>query len=70
MAEELGADTMAAKQGALLHDIGKALDQDMEGTHVEIGRKIAEKFDSGPENSQTPSFLTMAMKNITRLNQL
>jgi len=49
MAEELGADTMAAKQGALLHDIGKALDQDMEGTHVEIGRKIAEKFDLGPK---------------------
>jgi ribonuclease Y len=49
MAEELGADTMVAKQGALLHDIGKALDQDMEGTHVEIGRKIAEKFDLGPK---------------------
>ncbi len=45
MAEELGADVMISKQGALLHDIGKALDQDMEGTHVEIGRKIAEKFN-------------------------
>ena len=49
MAEELGVDTMAAKQGALLHDIGKALDQDMEGTHVEIGRKIAEKFNLSPK---------------------
>lgn len=44
MAEQLGADTQLVKQGALLHDIGKALDQDMEGTHVEIGRRIAEKF--------------------------
>lgn len=45
MAEELGADVQITKQGALLHDIGKALDQDLEGTHVEIGRKIAEKFN-------------------------
>jgi ribonucrease Y len=45
MAEELGGDVSIVKQGALLHDIGKALDQDMEGTHVEIGRKIAEKFN-------------------------
>src|SRR6266404_768292 len=45
MAEELGADIGITKQGALLHDIGKALDQDLEGTHVEIGRKIAEKFN-------------------------
>lgn len=44
MAEELGADISIVKQGALLHDVGKALDQDLEGTHVEIGRKVAEKF--------------------------
>ncbi|MEK9181181.1 MAG: ribonuclease Y [Patescibacteria group bacterium] len=44
MAKELGADVLTVKQGALLHDIGKALDQDMEGTHVEIGREIAKKF--------------------------
>ncbi|MBI4054470.1 MAG: ribonuclease Y [Candidatus Doudnabacteria bacterium] len=44
MAKELGADVNIVKQGALLHDIGKALDQDMEGTHVEIGREIAKKF--------------------------
>ncbi|HEV8601239.1 MAG TPA: ribonuclease Y [Patescibacteria group bacterium] len=45
MAEELGADIQTVKQGALLHDIGKALDQDMEGTHVEIGKQIAKKFN-------------------------
>ncbi|MFH0959009.1 MAG: ribonuclease Y [Pseudomonadota bacterium] len=45
IAEELGADVAVVKQGALLHDIGKALDQDMEGTHVEIGKQIALKFN-------------------------
>jgi ribonuclease Y len=45
MAEEVGADVATVKQGALLHDIGKALDQDMEGTHVEIGKQIAKKFN-------------------------
>ncbi|PIR96841.1 MAG: ribonuclease Y [Candidatus Doudnabacteria bacterium CG10_big_fil_rev_8_21_14_0_10_41_10] len=44
MAKEVGADVNIVKQAALLHDIGKALDQDMEGTHVEIGKEIAKKF--------------------------
>ena len=43
--EELGADVQTIKKGALLHDVGKALDQDMEGTHVEIGKQIAKKFN-------------------------
>ncbi|MBI4363449.1 MAG: ribonuclease Y [Candidatus Doudnabacteria bacterium] len=45
IAEELGADVATVKKGALLHDVGKALDQDMEGTHVEIGKQIAKKFN-------------------------
>ncbi len=44
LAEELGADIYAAKAGALLHDIGKAVDHEVQGTHVEIGRRILQKF--------------------------
>ncbi len=44
LAEELGADVQIAKAGALLHDIGKALDHEVQGTHVEIGRRILAKF--------------------------
>ncbi|MEK9208518.1 MAG: ribonuclease Y [Patescibacteria group bacterium] len=44
LASELGADTMVAKKGALFHDIGKAVDHEVQGTHVEIGRKILAKF--------------------------
>ncbi|MDQ3089537.1 MAG: ribonuclease Y [bacterium] len=45
IAEELGANVAVAKAGALLHDIGKALDHEVAGTHVEIGRKILQKFN-------------------------
>ncbi len=44
LAEELGADPQTAKAGGLLHDIGKAVDHEIPGTHVEIGRRILEKF--------------------------
>ncbi|HEY4500968.1 MAG TPA: ribonuclease Y [Candidatus Paceibacterota bacterium] len=44
LAAELGADTTVARTGALLHDIGKAVDHEVQGTHVEIGRRILEKF--------------------------
>ena len=44
LATELGADVDVARAGALLHDIGKAVDHEVQGTHVEIGRRILEKF--------------------------
>ena len=47
LAEELGADPAVARAGALFHDIGKAVDHEVPGTHVEIGRRILQKFGVG-----------------------
>lgn len=44
MAEELGLDSKRARRAGLLHDIGKALDHDMEGTHIEIGVDVLTKY--------------------------
>jgi len=44
IAEELGVNSQVAKRAGLLHDIGKAIDQQIQGSHIEIGIKILEKF--------------------------
>lgn len=49
LAEHLGADVNVARKGGLLHDIGKSVDHEVQGTHPEIGRDIAKKFGLSDE---------------------
>ena len=49
LAHELGADVEIARIGGLLHDLGKAVDREMEGTHAALGAEIARRFGVGDE---------------------
>jgi ribonucrease Y len=49
LAAEAGADVEVAKRGAFLHDIGKAVDQEKEGTHIQLGVELLRRYNESPE---------------------
>ncbi len=52
IAGELGANISLAKKAGLLHDIGKAVDREVEGTHASIGAEMLQRWDKSPEVAQ------------------
>jgi len=48
IAEEVGADVNVARRGALLHDLGKAIDHEVEGTHAMLGGELAKRYNVSP----------------------
>ncbi|MCH7837926.1 MAG: ribonuclease Y, partial [Chloroflexi bacterium] len=48
LADEMGADVKVCRLGALLHDLGKAIDHDVEGTHALLGAELARRYKIGP----------------------
>lgn len=49
LAAELGVDVTMARRAGLLHDIGKALDHEMDGTHIQLGVEVAKRYKENPE---------------------
>jgi len=57
LASEMGADSQICLKAGLLHDIGKSVDQQIQGSHVDIGIKILERFGEKEEIQGVVSFL-------------